>query len=65
MPSGRRSSRRLVSLRAALGFLHVPPIEPELRLLHRCDGPGALHRGWLGVAARAVDGGADRGVGGG
>jgi hypothetical protein len=28
-------ARRLFSLRAALGFLHVPPTEPELRLLHR------------------------------
>jgi hypothetical protein len=27
--------RRLSSLRAALGFLRLPPREPELQLLHR------------------------------
>jgi hypothetical protein len=34
-PSMNAPARRLVSLRAALGFLCVPPNEPELCLLHR------------------------------
>jgi hypothetical protein len=29
------SARRLPTLRAALGFLRVPPRSPELQLLHR------------------------------
>jgi hypothetical protein len=29
------SDRRLATLRAALGFLQLPPRAPELRLLHR------------------------------
>ena len=29
------TDRRLATLRAALGFLRLPPTEPELRLLHR------------------------------
>jgi hypothetical protein len=28
-------TRRLANLGAALGFLRLPPTEPELRLLHR------------------------------
>jgi hypothetical protein len=30
-----RSTARRASLRAALGFLRLPPTEPELQLLHR------------------------------
>jgi hypothetical protein len=30
-----RADRRLATLRAALGFLHLAPRAPELRLLHR------------------------------
>ncbi len=29
------TDRRLPGIRAALGFLQLPPREPELRLLHR------------------------------
>ena len=29
------TDRRLANLRVALGFLHLPPSEPELQLLHR------------------------------
>jgi hypothetical protein len=29
------TDRRLATLRAALGFLQLPPRAPELRLLHR------------------------------
>jgi hypothetical protein len=29
------ADRRLATLRAALAFLRLPPIEPELQLLHR------------------------------
>jgi hypothetical protein len=29
------TDRRLAALRVALGFLQIPPREPELRLLHR------------------------------
>ena len=32
---GGRSDRRLATLRAALGFLRLPPREPELQMLHR------------------------------
>ena len=32
---GGRSDRRLATLRAALGFLRLPPREPELEMLHR------------------------------
>jgi hypothetical protein len=32
---GDRSDRRAQNLRAALGFLRLPPRAPELRLLHR------------------------------
>jgi hypothetical protein len=40
--------RRLATLRAALGFLLLPPHAPELRLLHRW-----LHT-WTGVGLIAV-----------
>ena len=43
------SDRRLATLRAALGFLRLPPTEPELQLLHR------WLDSWRGVAVqRAV-----------
>jgi hypothetical protein len=31
----RRARQRAANLRAALGFLRLPPTEPELQLLHR------------------------------
>jgi hypothetical protein len=33
--SSSMTDRRLANLRAALGFLQLPPREPELQLLHR------------------------------
>jgi hypothetical protein len=40
--------RRLATLRAALGFLHLPPRAPELRLLHR------WLDSWTGIGLIAV-----------
>jgi hypothetical protein len=34
-PARAVTDRRLANLRAALGFLQLPPCAPELRLLHR------------------------------
>ena len=46
---GGRSDRRAQTLRAALGFLQLPPREPELQLLHRWldswEGVGLITRG--------------------
>jgi hypothetical protein len=42
------TDRRLAALRAALGFLELPPREPELRLLRH------LLDSWVGVGLIAV-----------
>jgi hypothetical protein len=42
------TDRRLATLRAALGFLELPPRAPELRLLH------AWLDSWVGVGLITV-----------
>ena len=50
---------RLANLRAALGFLQLPPREPELQLLHRWldTGSGVAMLFDAGLDVRTTEGG--------